>query len=196
MFDLKILSFCLIFFFKNRFLVRFHVSLSPSDLSLYLPAIFCVPNLKLVSPLAPVWKWEPAAGVGQAGERARGAGEAEEAAAPGGAGPGAGHRPQQGRHVHLLTSHDPRPSFNPSSYCCAVPLIHRFIISAPALAPTCGPPVSNLCRRPVNFQAWLDACEKTTFKNSLLTNLQRNHNQERYGSTSYKAGFILQFNAF
>lgn len=52
--------------------------------------------------------------------------------------------------------------------------------------------VSNLCGRPVNFQTWLDACEKTTFKNSLLTNVQGNHNQERYGST----GFILQFNAF
>jgi len=41
--------------------------------------------------------------VGQTGERARGAGEAAEAAAPGTARPGAGHRAQQGRHAQRLT---------------------------------------------------------------------------------------------
>lgn len=85
---------------------RLDGSLPPSVTSLCI-APFLLSTLKFASLLAPVWKWEPAAGVGQAGERARRAGEAEEAAAPGGAGPGAGHRSQQGRNVQLLTRRDP-----------------------------------------------------------------------------------------
>ena len=57
-----------------------------------------------------VWKWDPAAWVGQAREWARRGGETEEAAAPGAAGLGDGHRSQQGWH---LIRHYPQQLFVP-----------------------------------------------------------------------------------
>lgn len=72
--------------------------------------------------------------MGQAGERARGAGEAEEAAAPGTTGPGAGYRSEQGRHAQLLTRHEPPPQLLVLFLLPYGPPIRRLMTAAPTLA--------------------------------------------------------------
>lgn len=139
MFDSKIFSFCLNCLNEIELFEDLHppsarrVASARGDLCVLPP--FLLSTLKFSFLLAPVWKWEPAAGVGQAGERARRAGEAEEAASPGGAGPGAGHRSQQGPNVQLLTGRDPSssdPSPDP-----ARDLTHRLLPPEPL--PSAGP---------------------------------------------------------
>lgn len=140
---------------------------------------------------APVWKWEPAAGVGQAGEWARGAGEVEEAAAPGAAGPGAGHRSQQGPHVRLLTGRLITSSFLPRSSQPSSWLQHQHwpdITKRPCYQFVCKTSDSTAVTGHMLNDSTFSS--KLRFKAHWTTQQLYNHGQ--YGATWFGPGFILQ----
>lgn len=145
--------------------------------------------------LALVWKWEAAAAVGQVGERAWGAGEAEKAATSGGAGPGACHCSQQSWHAQRLNRHAPPQ------------LLVLFLL--PYSPPFTGSWLqhqhwpnltSSPCYQFVLMTSGSPAMTGLMSDDSIFSNqlglvapkLHRNYNQGQYGVTLCKPGFILQ----